>query len=259
MGRAVARLAAETPDVQIVGAVEAPGSPALGRDLGELAAGEAMGVAIGADPASALLGAEALIDFSLPPAVPAMLRAAMHAGVAVVSGTTGLDEDCERLLVRASAEIPVLWAPNLSLGVQLLAGLVEQAMRALGAGYDVEIVETHHRAKIDAPSGTAKQLVEAARRARPELGTVHGREGRLGPRPVAQLGVHAVRGGAVVGDHTVHLIGLADRIELSHRAMSRDVFAQGALRAARFLAGKPPGRYALGQVLSTGREEPHGC
>ncbi|MBI4952285.1 MAG: 4-hydroxy-tetrahydrodipicolinate reductase [Myxococcales bacterium] len=251
MGRTVLRVAGNQPDVHIVGAVDAAGGPGLGRDAGELAGIGHLGVEVSSDAAAALLGADVLVDFSAAPAFVPMLRAAMRAGVAVVSGTTRLGSDAESLLAQAAERIAVLWAPNMSLGVQLLARLVEQAVRALGDRYDVEIVETHHNQKTDAPSGTALSLVRAAQRGRPELRPVHGREGDVGARRPNELGVLALRGGGVVGDHTVHLLGAADRIELTHRAASRDLFAEGALAAARFVADKPPGRYELADVVGT--------
>jgi 4-hydroxy-tetrahydrodipicolinate reductase len=250
MGRTVARLAAAMDDVQIVGAVDRAGAPAVGRDIGELAGVGTVGVAVGEDPSAALLGAEVVVDFSGADAFDAMLRAAMRAGVAVVSGTTGVGDADRALLDKAAAKVAVLWAPNMSLGVQLLARLVTEAVRALGPGHDVEIVETHHNQKTDAPSGTAIFLQQAAIAARPELAVVHGREGKPGARKQDEIGMHALRGGGVVGDHSVHLLGAFDRIELTHRAMSRDLFAEGALRAARYLVGRPPGRYTLADVVS---------
>jgi len=174
----------------------------------------------------------------------------MRARIAVVSGTTRLDATCERLLEETARVVPVLWAPNTSVGVQVLAELAAEAVRRLGPSFDVEIVETHHRGKIDAPSGTATRLADAVRAARADLLDVHGREGNVGPREADELGVFAVRGGDVIGDHTVHLLGPGERIELTHRATSRDLFARGALQAARFLKGKPPGRYTMSDVVS---------
>lgn len=250
MGQAITRLVAVTPGVAIVGAVEGPGSSAIGRDVGELAGAGNLGVAVDPDPSTALLGADVLVDFSLAPAFDGMLRAARKARVAVVSGTTQLAPASEALLDEVARELPVLWAPNMSVGVQLLARLVEQAVAQLGAGYDVEIVEAHHGRKVDAPSGTATFLQEAAQRARRELRPVGGREGAVGPRQADEIGVHAVRGGGIVGDHTVHLVGPFDRLELTHRAISRDLFAEGAIRGARWIVGKAPGRYTLADTLT---------
>lgn len=248
MGLTVARLAHALGD-PIVGAVAAPGDPSLGRDLGELAGLGALGVAVGADAASGLLGADVVIDFSTARAVPELCALAARQKVAVVSGTTNLDERAKAQLERAAESVPVLWAPNMSLGVQVLAELVTQAVRRLGSDYDVEVVEIHHRKKADSPSGTAKRLSEAAQAARGPMNELHGRDGDVGPRTGDEIGVFGVRGGDVVGEHTVYLLGPAERIELTHRASSRELFAHGALRAARFLAGKPPGLYTIADVL----------
>lgn len=250
MGQSVIRLAAEATDIQIVGGVCASTDPALGRDLGELAGVGTLGVVTTADVATGLLGADVVIDFSTAAAVGALFSTAARQGVAIVSGTTGLTEAGERSLARAAESVPVLWAPNMSVGVQVLAEVVEHAVRRLGAGFDVEIVEVHHRKKIDAPSGTAKRIAEAARAARPELRDLHGREGAVGARTNDEMGVLALRGGDVIGDHTVFLFGSGERLELTHRASSRDLFAEGALRGARFVQGKPPGRYSMRDVLA---------
>ncbi|MEZ4437629.1 MAG: 4-hydroxy-tetrahydrodipicolinate reductase [Polyangiaceae bacterium] len=254
MGRMICALASAAPDLSIVGAVGRHDSPHLGRDVGELAGVGPLGVVVDADPSSALLGADAVIDFSLASAFDRMLRAAMQAGVPVVSGTTRLSPESEALIDKAATKIPVLWAPNTSLGISVLAATVKQALAALGADYDVEVVEAHHNQKADAPSGTATFLAEAAREVRPELRAVFGREGPIGKRSRDEIGMHALRGGGVIGDHTVHLIGPHDRLELTHRAMSRELFAAGALRAARFIVTRPPGRYALADMFPS---EPH--
>jgi 4-hydroxy-tetrahydrodipicolinate reductase len=228
-----------------------PHSANEGRDAGEVAGIGVLGVALSPDTASGLLGADVVIDFSTAAAVPNLLHAAMRARIPVVSGTTRLDATCERLLHDAARLIPVLWSPNTSIGVHVLAAIAAHAARHLGPGFDVEIVETHHRAKVDAPSGTATRLADAIREARADLDPVFGREGNVGPRAPSEIGVFAVRGGDVIGDHTVHLLGPGERIELTHRATSRDLFARGAIRAARFLAGKPAGRYSMADVLNT--------
>jgi 4-hydroxy-tetrahydrodipicolinate reductase len=248
MGLCVARLAS-AEGATIVGAIVSPRSACEGRDVGEVAGVGTIGVAMSADAASGLLGADVVIDFSTAAAVPNLLHLAARAGVAVVSGTTRLDATGERVLDDAAHQIPVLWSPNTSVGVHVLAEIAAYAARHLGPGFDVEIVETHHRAKVDAPSGTAARLADAVREARKDLRPVHGREGNVGPRDKDEIGIFAVRGGDVIGDHTIHLLGPGERLELTHRATSRDLFARGALRAARFLAGKPPGRYTMADVL----------
>ena len=253
MGRAIVRLILEAREageaIELVGAVDAPGSAHLGRDLGELAGAGHAGVVVGSDLGAGLLGADVLIDFSHASAFDRVLRSAAKAKVALVSGTTGLGSESRALLDEVAGDIAVLWAPNMSLGVQVLARLVREAVASLGPSYDVEVVETHHNQKADAPSGTATLLVQAAQAARPDLEPTHGRQGQPGPRKRREIGVHALRGGGVVGDHSVHLVGAFERLEISHRAMSRDLFAVGALRAARFVAGRPAGRYTLADVL----------
>ena len=249
MGLAITRLAHGLPDVEIVGAASSSTDPSLGRDLGELAGLGSLGVVTSPDVASSLLGADVVIDFSTASAVTALAQLAARQGIAIVSGTTNLDATSKRALDKASETVPVLWAGNMSLGVQVLAELVEQAVRRLGLGYDVEIVELHHRRKIDAPSGTASRLVDAVKKVRPSLCELHGRDGEVGARTEDEVGVFGVRGGDVIGDHTVYLLGDGERLELTHRASNRDLFAHGALRAAQFLAGQKPGRYSIADAL----------
>jgi 4-hydroxy-tetrahydrodipicolinate reductase len=228
MGRAVVRLA-HSEGVEIVCAV---GTTDVGRDVGELAGVGAIGVPVvdGLAPIEHSR-AEVVVDFSAPAATLALAPIAAAAGTAIVSGTTGLGEDARASLEHASARVPVLWEPNMSVGVHVLSMLVRQAAAVL-AGWDIEIVETHHRGKVDAPSGTALRLAEVARGATPR-----------------KIGVHSLRAGDVVGDHSVHLFGGGERIELCHRATNRDVFAYGAMRAARWIAGKRPARYELADVV----------
>jgi 4-hydroxy-tetrahydrodipicolinate reductase len=208
-----------------------------------------MGVVATADLGSGLLGADCIIDFSVPSAVPGLLAIAARQHLPVVSGTTNLDGAGRQALEKAAESIPVLWAPNMSLGIQVLAELVTHALRRLGSGYDPEIVEIHHRRKLDSPSGTAGRLADAVRSARSDVEDVHGRVGEVGLRSDHEMGLHAVRGGDVVGDHTVYLLGPGERLELTHRATSRELFAHGALRAARFVAKHPPGLYTMADVL----------
>ena len=250
MGLAVARMAASDPDIELVGAACSSSDAALGRDIGELAGVGTLGVATSADIQASLLGADVVIDFSVAPAVGELMMHAVRLGVGVVCGTTNLDAATQASLTGFAETIPVMWAPNMSIGVQVLAEVVESALRKLGPDYDVEIVELHHRKKVDAPSGTAKRLARAAQQARPELKMECHREGNVGPRSSDEMGVFAVRGGDIVGDHTVYLVGPAERLELTHRASSRDLFAHGAVRAAKALVGKPPRLYTLQDVLS---------
>ena len=226
----------------------------MGSAVTRLASGFGMevvaGVDAGDDPAIiASSGAEVVIDFSAPAALALACEICEKAGVAIVSGTTGLDDDGRAALDRVAAKAPVLWEPNMSVGVHVLASLVEKALAALGPGYDVEVVETHHRMKVDAPSGTALRLAEVVKAGRDGSHYVHGREGKPGARDSREIGMHALRGGDVVGDHTVFFFGDGERIELTHRASSRDLFAHGALRAAKWMTGKPAGLYRLADVL----------
>jgi len=250
MGQAIVRLVHEKREDQIVGAIAAPDALEQGRDVGEVAGIGHIGVAVTHDHAVGLLGADVVIDFSHVAAVQSLVRAVKRARVAMVSGTTGLAATDRAALDDVAQTVAVLWAANMSPGVEAVAQMARLAAAVLGPDYDIEIVETHHRQKVDAPSGTALRLAEAVREARPDLALCHGREGRPGPRGQNELAVMALRGGDVIGDHTVHLLGLGERIEITHRATQRDVFARGALRAARWLIGKKPGRYALRDLLA---------
>lgn len=249
MGLSVVRLAHAAPDIQLVGAIAAASDPALERDIGELAGVGPLGVVVTADLASGLLGADAVIDFSTASAVVPLLLTSAKQGVAVVSGTTNLGEAELAALDKAAEKVPVVWAPNMSRGVQVLAEVVKIALERLGAEFDVEIVEVHHKRKVDAPSGTALRLAKAVKEARPEARLLSGREGEVGARTKDEVAVLAVRGGDVIGDHTVHVLGEGERLELTHRATSRDLFAGGAIAAARFAIGKSAGRYSIADVL----------
>jgi len=249
MGRTIARLVKEGGVDQIVGAIAHVEAPEQGQDLGELAAVGPLGVVVSADVGAALLGADVVIDFSTASAAAPLVKAAARAKVALVIGTTGIDAAGAAIIEQAAREVPVLWAANMSFGIEVLAEMARTAVAALGADYDVEIVETHHRHKIDAPSGTALRLADAVREARSDLVARYAREGNAGPRPSNELGVFALRGGDVVGDHTIHLLGPGERFEITHRATQRDIFARGALRAAAWLVGKSPGRYTIRDMI----------
>jgi 4-hydroxy-tetrahydrodipicolinate reductase len=250
MGQAIARLVHEKREDQIVGAIAATDAIEQGRDVGEVAGNGHIGVAVTHDLAVGLLGADVVIDFSHASAIPMLARTMKRAHVALVSGTTGIAAADRAALDELAETVPVLWAANMSPGVEAVAQMARMAAATLGEEYDIEIVETHHRQKVDAPSGTALRLAEAVREARPDLTLTHGREGRPGARGKNELAVMALRGGDVIGDHTVYLLGLGERIEITHRATQRDVFARGALRAARWLMGQKPGRYALRHLLT---------
>ena len=250
MGRLVIEQIAAAHDVKLVGALEHAQCAELGVDAGSFV-GHPWGVRITSHPAIALDGADVVIDFSTPHATAELLDTAAGLGVACVIGTTGLSPDALRALEAATTKVPVLASPNMSLGVQVLAHALAETLRLLGDDWDVEIIETHHHAKKDAPSGTALRLASVVRRARDldEGDLRFGRHGAQAQRTPREVGIHAVRAGDVVGDHTVVLAGAGERIELTHRASSRVVFAAGALRAARWIKGRKPGRYSIGDVL----------
>lgn len=256
MGQALLRCAKKVEGISIAGATEMAGHPAVGRDAGLAAGIGEAGVPLTDDLKTALAGADVMIDFSVHEAVPGNLRHAVEMRRAVVLGTTGLN-DAERAAVQRAAQVvPVVWAPNMSLGVNLLFALVEKAAGILGPDYDVEIIETHHRYKKDAPSGTAIRLGEKVAAGRGQaLASVanYGREGIVGERPRGQIGIHAVRAGDAIGDHTVLFATEGERVELSHRATSRDAFAMGALHAARWVASQRPRIYDMQDVLGLSR------
>ncbi len=247
MGRAVIRLVLEAEDLELVGACAGSADSGIGEDAGTLAGMRSAGVAITDDMASALLGARVVVDFSQPPALEQLARLVARQHIPLVSGTTGLASMA--VLDQAAQQIPLVWAANMSLGIQVLSELVAEAARRLGPEFSVEITEVHHRQKVDAPSGTAVRLADAIREVR-AMRPVTGRSGIVGARTSDEIGIFGLRGGDVIGDHTVHLLGPGERLELTHRATNRDLFAQGALRAARWVVGKPPGRYSLADVLS---------
>ena len=228
----------------------------MGKALAEAvtAAGHTLsgGIDKGGDPLALAQASDVLVDFSSPHALEANLDAAMAAGVPIVIGTTGLEERHHFLVDHAADSIAVLQTGNTSLGVTLLAHLVQEAASRLGEDWDIEIVETHHRMKVDAPSGTALLLGEAAARGRrTELAAskVSGRDGITGAREAGTIGFAALRGGSVAGDHTVHFLADNERLSFSHLAENRGIFAKGAVRAAGWLLGKPAGRYTMPQVL----------
>jgi 4-hydroxy-tetrahydrodipicolinate reductase len=255
VGRLLLRVAQDDPSVTVVAAVARPGSAAVGRTELELVGLGVGGVAISDLVETALGQADVLIDFSQPEASARAITAAAAAQVAIVVGTTGLDDAAMAAITAAAQRVAVVVAPNTSVGAVILNDLARKAAAALGDGFDPEIVEVHHRRKKDAPSGTALSLAEAlafatGRDLTREL--VTGRTGATGERPTAQLGVLAVRGGDVVGDHTVHFLGEGERLELTHRATSRELFARGAIRAARWAMGRPAGLYDMRDVLGLG-------
>ncbi len=252
MGRMVVRAIHELTDFSLAGALEREDSPWLGHDPGPLASCPVSGLAIVADPLPLMLNADAIIDFSSPAATVELAGLAAQARIAHVIGTTGLaEEDLDRIDA-AARHAPIVRSGNMSLGVNLLAALTRRAAAALGDDYDIEIVEMHHRMKVDAPSGTALMLGEAAAAARGVALKTHSaraRDGITGARRKGDIGFASMRGGTVVGDHSVVFAGEGERIVLSHLAEDRVVFAYGALKAARWAHGRKPGLYAMADVL----------
>lgn len=252
MGAALLRAIDEIPGAQLVGATASSSSRWLNQDAGVAAGGPLRGVAVTADPGSAVRAAQVAIDFALPEATIANVDACVAAGIAMVIGTTGSSEQARRHIEGAATRIPIVLAANMSLGVNLLAKLVEVAARALDQRYDIEIFEAHHRNKKDAPSGTALALGRAAADGRgvplDDVATYE-RHGQIGARVPGSIGFSVFRGGDVIGDHTVTFAGIGERIELTHRASDRMTFARGALRAAQWIAGRSPGLYSMQDVL----------
>src|SRR5581483_5559161 len=240
MGQALIAAVLASSDLELGAALDMRGSAAIGRDPGERI-GKATATRVTDDLDTALSAVDVLIDFTRPEGTLAHLAACERHRVGAVIGTTGFDDAGKQRIGAAARTIPIVFAPNMSVGVVVLARLVEEAAHALGADYDIEVVEMHHKHKVDAPSGTALQLGEAAARG---LGStlaqaaVYARHGNTGERNAGSIGFAALRGGDVVGEHTVMFAGTGERIELTHRALSRQNFAAGALRAARFVAAR---------------------
>jgi len=252
MGRTLIQAVHEAEGMMLGAAFERPDSTLLGADAGELAGVGRCDVPVTADVAAAAAAFDTLIDFSVPAATLASAAICATRGKALVIGTTGFDQEGLARIRAAAETVPVLMAPNMSVGVNVVFKLVEMATRVLGDGVDIEIIEAHHRHKIDAPSGTAVRMGEiVATTLGRDLGAVavYGREGNTGARRRETIGFATVRAGDIVGDHTVLYAGNGERIEITHRAESRMNFAQGALRAARFLAGRQPGLYDMHDVL----------
>jgi 4-hydroxy-tetrahydrodipicolinate reductase len=257
MGRAVLSCIYESSDLKLVGAITEPGDSLLGRDAGELAGAAPAGVPLTDDRSQGLDAAQVAIDFTLPVVTEANIKACVDHGTALVIGTTGLEARQRKAMEQAAHEIPIVYARNMSVGVNVFTELVARAAKALGDGYDVEIAETHHRHKVDAPSGTALALGEsiaAAQGRKLKDVAVHARHGQIGPRVPGTIGFSVVRGGNVVGEHSVRFIGAEEEVEFFHRAADRKTFARGALRAARWAAGRAPGLYSMADVLGMSRE-----
>ena len=252
MGHALLEGVLVDANLQLHAALDRADSPQIGQDAGAHL-GKNTGVKITSDIAAALKNADVLVDFTRPEASLAYLEACKQAGVKHVIGTTGFTVEQKAKIAAAAKEIAIVFAPNMSVGVTLLIDLVEQAAKVLNDGYDIEVVEMHHRHKVDAPSGTALRLGEAAAQG---LGqdlndcAIYAREGVTGEREAGKIGFATLRGGDVVGDHTVVFAGIGERVEITHKASSRATFALGALRAARFLQSKSTGLFDMRDVLN---------
>jgi len=257
MGRMLIEAVLADDGMALAGALAAAGRPAIGQDAAAFL-GRASGVAITADLASALTGADVLIDFTRPEGTLAHLAACRQFGVKAVIGTTGFSDAQRDQIAEHARHIAIVMAPNMSVGVNVVLQLLDTAARALSRGYDIEVIEAHHRHKVDAPSGTALAMGEVVAQA---LGrdlkdcAVYGRQGVTGERDPSTIGFATIRGGDIVGDHTVLFAGTGERIEITHKSSSRATYAQGSLRAARFLADKASGLYGMNEVLGLGQRQ----
>ncbi len=251
MGRTLIEAIGQAEDMTLAAALDQPGSAFLGRDAGELV-GTSRGVMVTDDVDAALSVADCLIDFTRPEGTLKHLDVCRRRGVHLVIGTTGFATEGKLSIQEAARDIPIVFAPNMAVGVNLVFRLIDVAARALASGYDVEIIEAHHRHKVDAPSGTALRMgevvAEALGRDLAECAS-YGRQGHTGPRDAATIGFSTVRGGDIVGDHTVLFAGTGERIEITHKAASRAPYAAGALRAARFMRGRARGLFDMQDVL----------
>jgi 4-hydroxy-tetrahydrodipicolinate reductase len=251
MGRMLIEAVLNSPDTQLVGALDHSACPQLGEDAGSFL-GKKTGINISADVAAVLANAEFLIDFTRPEGTMAHLAVAQKTGTKMIIGTTGLSAEQIASLKSASTHLAIVFAPNMSVGVNATFKLLEIAAKMLNQGYDIEVIEAHHRHKVDAPSGTALKMGEVIAEALGEKlddVAVYAREGHTGERKAGSIGFATIRGGDIVGDHTVLFAGDGERIEISHKSSSRQSYAQGSLRAARFLQGQSAGLYDMQDVL----------
>ena len=252
MGVRLSNLILESDDLELAGGTETPGHSAIGADIGETVGAGNLGISVSDNLEEITSQADVVTNFTAPRATVEAAEICGRTGVAMVVGTTGLDESQLSQFKRAVSDIPCAFAPNFSVGVNLLFKLVKEASQILGDAYDVEIIETHHNLKKDAPSGTAVKLAQIVAEAlKRDLSdsAVYGREGMTGERTEQEIGIHAVRAGDIVGEHSVLFGGIGESIQLVHRAQSRDSFATGALRAVRFVARAEPGLYDMTDVL----------
>ena len=252
MGQMLISAVAQADGCILAAATVRPGHELIGRDAGQAVGERALGVAISTDEGKLFQASQVVIDFTRAEASARYARRAAETGTPLVIGTTGITAEQQQAIDDAAERVAIVQAPNMSVGVVLLAALVEEVARTLPPDFDIEIVEAHHRHKVDAPSGTALALGAAAAAGRQiglESSAIRGRDGHTGARPRGAIGFASLRGGDIVGDHTVLFAGAGERIELTHRATSRQIYAVGALRAARWVIGRPPGRYDMRDVL----------
>ena len=249
MGREITRAAVAHPLTTIGAALEYDGSPLLGQDIGELAQIGALGVPVLSGLESAAAACDVILDVSLPQAADHVIDVAVKLKKPLVCGITGVNEATLQKIAEAAAHIPAIHSKNFSVGVAVLSSLVKQAAAILGNDYDIEIVEKHHNKKVDAPSGTAQILADSILAAKGSGRCIYGREGQVGARPQAEIGVHALRGGGIFGEHTVYFIGQNERLELGHIAHTRSLFAEGAVKTAAFIASAKVGQYTMADVL----------
>ncbi len=251
MGQMLIEAIGQSADLRLCAALDVAGSPSLGADAGAFA-GKPTGVLISADPETALVNADCIIDFTRPEGTLALLPLCAARGIRMIIGTTGFDEAGRAAIAAAAERTAIVFAPNMSVGVNVTMKLLEMAARSFSEGYDIEIIEAHHRHKVDAPSGTALMMGETIATAQGrtlEEAAVYARHGVTGPRAPSSIGFAVVRGGDIVGDHTALFAGIGERIEISHRSSSRVTYAHGSLRAARFLAGHRSGLFDMQDVL----------
>lgn len=252
MGRALIQTISQTADAQLAAAIEHTTSPTLGQDAGLLAGGSVLGISVGTELPSSDGAFDVLLEFTTPKATLARVDSCVRLGRSMVIGTTGIQADGEEYIRRAAQNIPIVLASNTSVGVNICLALLPIAAAALGEDFDIEIIETHHRGKVDAPSGTALSLGRAV--AEPlgrdiAVDGVFSRHGQVGARKSGEIGFSTIRGGDIAGEHRVLFIGNGEQVEITHRASDRQIFAVGAIRAAKWLANQPPGLYSMHHVL----------
>lgn len=252
MGKMITQGVTQQTDMQVVGAIEFSDHPQLGQDVGEVAGIGRIGVLVSSDLPALLDEGDVVIEFTTPSATTEHLENVVDAGKTMVIATTGYTEEERAQVEELAMHIPCVMAPNMSVGVNILLQAIQFVAKALGDDYDVEVIESHHNQKVDSPSGTALRiaevLAETLDRNLPEAG-IYGRHGIVGTRPNKEIGIHAIRGGDIVGDHTVLFAGVGERLEITHRSQSRESFARGAIRAARWVVNAPKGLHDIHEVL----------